>query len=502
MVNIRPCIWLTCIVALASFAVSAKDLVAYHVGDTAEDDITTPVALDVIDPTATAARQAAVAAAMPVIFRSYPQQASNVVTAAFLSAFDATRSNFLAALGEDFLQLTSNNDVTALPVFENFTAAFSHQSKFFPIPDDLAADWARGGTGLETQTRWLDALLRMMHRPIRPDALPVGVDLGETSRLVPVNNLNAVVTLASAERDGKLVTQGDLTTLSQARLLFHQEFPHNQQSLARALAAFLKPNCTVDANLTRQARDNAVRQLVVANHYDAGQLLVRRGEVIDAKIEAALDQLREKTTPGLLAQQVAAERELAEREQAAAQQARDDAQREHAQAVEMREQVLNAQVQASNIRERNRWLVAALATVSAAALLGLWRLAVQRGRRGSLLPVPVAARHPQSMQAELAPHLVQVLKETVVQELAAQRRELLRAQEEAAVEIAAIVHRLDAMHAPMQERLRAYEARIQELEKELSALNEENRELLKLKIDMIRRQLEVERVHNRVKFPN
>jgi hypothetical protein len=31
-------------------------------------------------------------------------------------------------------------------------------------------------------------------------------------------------------------------------------------------------------------------------------------------------------------------------------------------------------------------------------------------------------------------------------------------------------------------------------------LNEENRELLKLKIEMIRRQLEVERVHNRLEF--
>jgi hypothetical protein len=106
-------------------------------------------------------------------------------------------------------------------------------------------------------------------------------------------------------------------------------------------------------------------------------------------------------------------------------------------------------------------------------------------------------------QASLAPHLVQVLKETVVQELATQRRELLKAQEEAAMEIASIIHRLDAVQAPMQERLRAYEARIQEMEKELTALNEENRELLKLKIDMIRRQLEVERVHNRLQFiPN
>ena len=106
-------------------------------------------------------------------------------------------------------------------------------------------------------------------------------------------------------------------------------------------------------------------------------------------------------------------------------------------------------------------------------------------------------------RANLAPHLAQVLKETVVQELATQRRELLKAQEEAALEITAMIHRFDSVQAPLQERLHSYEARIQELEKELTALNEENRELLKLKIDMIRRQLEVERVHNRLTFiPN
>jgi hypothetical protein len=103
-------------------------------------------------------------------------------------------------------------------------------------------------------------------------------------------------------------------------------------------------------------------------------------------------------------------------------------------------------------------------------------------------------------RANLAPHLAQVLKETVIQELAVQRRELLKAQEEATMEIAAMIHRLDSVQAPLKERLHSYEARIQELEKELTVLNEENRELLKLKIEMIRRQLEVERVHNRLEF--
>jgi DNA repair exonuclease SbcCD ATPase subunit len=103
-------------------------------------------------------------------------------------------------------------------------------------------------------------------------------------------------------------------------------------------------------------------------------------------------------------------------------------------------------------------------------------------------------------RAGLAPHLAQVLKEALVQELAIQRKELLQAQQIAADEIAQLTHHLDEVRAPVQERLRSYETRIQELEKELAARTEENRELLKLKIEMMRRQIEFESTRNRMGF--
>ena len=135
------------------------------------------------------------------------------------------------------------------------------------------------------------------------------------------------------------------------------------------------------------------------------------------------------------------------------------------------------------------------------------------GTAGSELPVPDDVWRQRALLAELraeqvqaavgaslAPHLAQVLKEALVQELAVQRRELLQAQQIAAAEIAQLTHHLDEMRVPIQERLRSYEMRIQELEKELAARNEENRELLKLKIDMLRRQLEIESTRNRMEF--
>jgi len=111
-----------------------------------------------------------------------------------------------------------------------------------------------------------------------------------------------------------------------------------------------------------------------------------------------------------------------------------------------------------------------------------------------------AERRAEQAVAALREKMTESFKETVVQQLAAQRRELLNAHEAAAAEIAGLIRRMDAAHAPLHERLRAYETRIQELEQELAARSEENRELLKLKIEMTKQQFETERAGSRLNF--
>jgi DNA repair exonuclease SbcCD ATPase subunit len=114
------------------------------------------------------------------------------------------------------------------------------------------------------------------------------------------------------------------------------------------------------------------------------------------------------------------------------------------------------------------------------------------------LPPPSVATVLQAAQSSLESHLVEALKDAVVQELASQRRELLAGQQQAAAELTELARRLEAVQTPMLERLRTYEQRIQDLEKELSEQSKENRELLQLKIEMTRRQLESER--SRINF--
>lgn len=102
--------------------------------------------------------------------------------------------------------------------------------------------------------------------------------------------------------------------------------------------------------------------------------------------------------------------------------------------------------------------------------------------------------------ASLAPHLVASLRDAVVQELAGQRRELIAGQQMATAELTDLARRLASVQAPLLERLRAYEQRIAELEAELSQQTQENRELLKLKIEQLREQVAVGRTRNRVNF--
>ena len=127
---------------------------------------------------------------------------------------------------------------------------------------------------------------------------------------------------------------------------------------------------------------------------------------------------------------------------------------------------------------------------------------IYKALNGKTQPLPPASVNAllNSVQASLAPQFVDALKSAVVQELAAQRRELLAAQQAASAELAELARRLEAVQTPLLERLRAYEQRISELEKDLADQSKENRELLKLKIDLLRDQIETERSASRVNF--
>ena len=71
-------------------------------------------------------------------------------------------------------------------------------------------------------------------------------------------------------------------------------------------------------------------------------------------------------------------------------------------------------------------------------------------RRRALEAEARAEQAQAALKASLAPQLAESLKEAVVQGLAAQRSELLKAQQSAALEISELVRRLDELKVPIQ----------------------------------------------------
>jgi tetratricopeptide (TPR) repeat protein len=97
------------------------------------------------------------------------------------------------------------------------------------------------------------------------------------------------------------------------------------------------------------------------------------------------------------------------------------------------------------------WLALMVATaISLTAIVFTWRTS---RRNLPSAPLPARTETAVALAPNLLPVISQAIKEALVQELSAQRRELLASQQAAAAELAGLARRLEAVQAPLLERL-------------------------------------------------
>jgi len=106
----------------------------------------------------------------------------------------------------------------------------------------------------------------------------------------------------------------------------------------------------------------------------------------------------------------------------------------------------------------------------------------------------MAGKQGQILREKMMPELTEFAKQSLVQGLYAQRNVLLETQRKAQEAVAELETRLNTMQAPLNDRIRAYEKRIAELEKEVETQGEEMRELTRATLTLVRRKLEDERM--------
>jgi hypothetical protein len=115
-----------------------------------------------------------------------------------------------------------------------------------------------------------------------------------------------------------------------------------------------------------------------------------------------------------------------------------------------------------------------------------WRPSPDPGRLTA--PMPVAVR------AGLIANLSRWLKQKLVQQLVSDRAQLLATQQAAALKVLAVDERLAKIERQIQQRKEEYERRIDDLLKELIIAKEENRELIRAKIALVKAEMEKARL--------
>ena len=121
-------------------------------------------------------------------------------------------------------------------------------------------------------------------------------------------------------------------------------------------------------------------------------------------------------------------------------------------------------------------------------------------RQRALQAEAIAARQAQILGEKVGPDLVEFAKETLVQGLYTQRSALIETQVKAKQTLIELEARLSELHLPAQERVRAYEKRIAELEKQLETRDDEMRELTRATLLLVRERLEQERQQQGPRF--
>ncbi len=480
-------------ILLSSIAtLRAKDPATYQIGDRAEEDIVTPVQLTVIDVSATKVLKQREGERVPVHMRFYTNSAAEA-EAAFRSAFAATRGAFLTALDATFSTRTLTNADLESPRFEEFVVLFQQRNPLFPVNLSLGKAWAAGDSGEPFVEGPAVKLREAMKRPVRNlESPPPELKIGSTARLIPLAGTNEAITAQLAEQRGINYPKTSLMSFQRTRSELQDSFPAEERAVGRYAATFLKPNCLVETNLTLELREKRTAGILASDQYDAGQIIARRGQIIDEKIKAALDRMKEKTAVG-----------------------------------QLQELVVTSKVKSAENKERVRWLIASASALFLISVIAIWRLA--RRRTVTLLPAPIpsgplerspldgdaadgswrqrallaeerAQKAQALVRAGVMAHLAQWMSDKLTRRLISQRQEMLQTQQKATAEMDKTGERLETIHTRMQDRLLAYERRIAELEKELETKGEANRELIKAEILAIKRQLEAEREKNRLEF--
>lgn len=427
----------------------------WAIGSTARGDVIAPVAFSAADPDTTARLQTQAASEVTPIFRFVTVVANEALRDLDAKLADSRRT-FQEAVARTFGPLPLDAKAFLGDDFQNFCSAWAleHRGTVFPPTSLLARAWATKSDDTALLHPWRRVLQAMLseNRLCDLDSEGATDESSPVLRLVRVAKRDEALTPEVVARRAALIDRGQLWTVPEARELFRQRQPAQEQAAAAFIGAFLRPNTFSEWALTQHERDDRAR-LVTAppQNYPAGAVIIREGEVITAAVAAAMAGLREKlATIPIRAPAVA----VAVADEAAAPQLVT------APSTPPAPPPLPRPAEHFPAWINRAFLIGVPISLGAVALAIVW-MTSRLSRRSTRLAASAESKTPESP-------VVLALRDTTVQHLYSHRQELLAHQDRSSDQVSALELRVARLQPQMQARIRAYEVRIKELESRLA----------------------------------
>ncbi len=416
---------------------------AYATGDIASTEISAPqkFSIPALEQTEKLRRDAVLKA--PVVLRFQPHVSSNSIVQ-FNATFAARREKFLKTVEKNFKSPTLTAKQLASPRFEKFYTGYKAKN-VLPYTLAEAKMWAAGDEEAEFRRSLEAAVSKAMNRLIRPEILPTN-SVEVPFAILPANAPSE----RSAEdilRASQLIRRARVAPINRVKKNLVAEFPAEQNAVARFLMQFIEVNCVFDLEATSRLQLAQTNSILALETFEPGQVIVRRGDKINSQTKLALD------------------------------------------ALNIRIPVIARDPSGKILR----WSVAGV--LFALGLVLLWKTRKpQANSAENVLMLPQAEG--EVLRTRLLPYLAKRLMNGFVRRLLSERSQLQETQDYGTQQLNQLEKRLEKISERLETKQSLYERRIEQLEKELAASEEENRELIRAKIVETRRNLEWARARN------
>ena len=379
--------------------------------------------------------------------------------------FVRSQDRFRDVLISEFGQLpVERRDVNSVR-FRSLQATFQNRNEGFPVNYQLAVSWAYE---LDDSHFFLPVSLSVFESFVGRAIVPDGADRpgdGDRVLVVPAGQIGeSDRPVVEILEDAILIDGNSVDEISGVRERVYRALAGESLILAQYVARHIRPNAEIDDGLTADLRLHKESVDALWSRLTAGTIIVRKGERITedtlsllAELEMAIDESRANRQPeGSLRSP----------------------------------SWLPSVLSPDRLTSVHGWIVGfGLALVIAIAVWTTSHLSRNKVRLPAVIHESEDAGSFSGAGKDEDAILVRALRDRTVQALYSQHREFLAHEKSATDLLKDFERRIATLEPGSQQKIRRYEARIEELERKLADKEAENRELIQRQIESTRREI-------------